>query len=256
MSRNKSYLAFGKLEFPTKYPTRFAHFPYIEQKLNLLVAASSQTMNILDVGCGPGHLAAFYGPPKEVKLYGLELWEYQLKQAATRNGYSLLCQANLIDDLPFKDNAFDVVICGEVLMYLPNKKHMLSEFHRVLRPGGNVFIYDPITWFPRISSAFRTMIRKFHQEKKAIAWDGQTDWKAAERPVRVTFHSPRTIVRNVSALFDITDQVGFRLFRNRISCMKRLENYRPYFRLITWLAGRFPYLATDLLIVGRKKPSN
>lgn len=212
-------------------------------------------MAVLDVGCGPGHLAAFYKSPKNVKLYGLELWDHQLKQAAAGNGYSLLCQANLLDDLPFTDGSFEAVVCGEVLMYLPNKGRMLSEFHRVLQPGGSVFIYDPITWFPRISSALRTLARKFHQEKKAIAWGGQTDWKDAERPARVTFHSPRTLVEEVSTLFDITDKKGFRLFRNRIGCMKRLENYRTYFNVITRLAGRFPYLATDLLIVGRRKQS-
>jgi SAM-dependent methyltransferase len=256
LSRSKSYLAFSKLEFPIKYPTRFAHFPYIEQKLNRLAAAPSRSMTVLDVGCGPGHLAAFYQPSQEVKLYGVELWDYQLKQAAARNRYSLLCQANLIAGLPFRDDSFDAVVCGEVLMYLPDKGYMLSELHRVLRSGGNVFIYDPITWFPGISSAFRILVRKFHREKKAITWDGRSNWKNAERPARVTFHSPRTLVGEISAFFDITDQKGFRLFRNRISWMKRLENYRPYFRFITGLAGRFPYLATDLLIVGRKKRSS
>ena len=46
---------------------------------------------------------------------------------------------------------------------------------------------------------------------------------------------------------------GFRIFRNRIRVMTRLENYHWYFRLTSFLTRRFPYLASDLMVVARRK---
>jgi SAM-dependent methyltransferase len=48
------------------------------------------------------------------------------------------------DPFPFDDDAFDVVLCMEVLEHLAySPSHMLAEAHRVLRPGGLFFLTVP-----------------------------------------------------------------------------------------------------------------
>ncbi len=48
------------------------------------------------------------------------------------------------DPFPFDDDSFDVVLCMEVLEHLGySPSHMLSESHRVLSPGGLLFITVP-----------------------------------------------------------------------------------------------------------------
>ncbi|MFP4459969.1 MAG: class I SAM-dependent methyltransferase [Candidatus Zixiibacteriota bacterium] len=45
--------------------------------------------------------------------------------------------------LPFDDDTFDYILCSEVLEHVPNRADMISEYARVLKPGGHVIITTP-----------------------------------------------------------------------------------------------------------------
>lgn len=47
-------------------------------------------------------------------------------------------------DLPFETNSFDLICCFGVLHHIPNVSHVLSEFSRVLKPGGHLLLREPI----------------------------------------------------------------------------------------------------------------
>jgi arsenite methyltransferase len=50
---------------------------------------------------------------------------------------------------PIPDGSVDVVTTRSVLIYVPAKDAAFREFHRVLRPGGRVSIFEPINnYFP------------------------------------------------------------------------------------------------------------
>lgn len=49
--------------------------------------------------------------------------------------------------LPFEDNTFDCIVTSEVLEHIQNDVVAISEFHRVLKPGGTLAATVP-TWFP------------------------------------------------------------------------------------------------------------
>jgi ubiquinone/menaquinone biosynthesis C-methylase UbiE len=254
MRNKKTVFAFGKIKDTVKYRLKYAHFPYLAKALLRERAALSQGLSILDVGCGPGNIAAFCGLPAGSKWFGIDLWDHQLRQAAEKNVYDSLLQVNLLHGLPFRDESMDVVICNEVLMYLPNSREVLAEFHRILRPRGKVFIYNPISWFPRLMARLKGWIRTIHQESNSIAFDRQTNWKNADRPSRITYYSFKELIEEITAAdFETSHVTGFRLFRNRIRFMTRLENYRWYFRLTRFLAGRWPQLASDLMVAAARK---
>lgn len=46
-------------------------------------------------------------------------------------------------DLPFEDESFDFAICVHVLEHIPDDRRALSEFFRVLRPGGQAIFQVP-----------------------------------------------------------------------------------------------------------------
>lgn len=48
--------------------------------------------------------------------------------------------------LPFAAEAFDGIICTEVLEHVPEPEQALREMARVLRPGGQVYVTVPMTW--------------------------------------------------------------------------------------------------------------
>jgi SAM-dependent methyltransferase len=49
-----------------------------------------------------------------------------------------------ITDVPFKDDAFDLIVCVHVLEHVPDDRRAMREMVRVLRPGGMALLLVPI----------------------------------------------------------------------------------------------------------------
>jgi SAM-dependent methyltransferase len=47
------------------------------------------------------------------------------------------------EQLPLKENEFDVVLCTQVLEYVPELRQVIAEIHRVLKPGGTLLLSVP-----------------------------------------------------------------------------------------------------------------
>lgn len=108
--------------------------------------------HLLDAGCGTGsYLHALAG--QFHRLTGLELNKGMLARATQKLGkykQVALFQGS-IEDLPFPDNLFDVVIVNQVIQHLdqvsgeprptwPVLTSALTEVHRSLKPGGALVI--------------------------------------------------------------------------------------------------------------------
>lgn len=48
-----------------------------------------------------------------------------------------------ICDLPFSDDAFDLIICNHVLEHIPNDTRAMKELYRILKPGGKAILQVP-----------------------------------------------------------------------------------------------------------------
>jgi demethylmenaquinone methyltransferase/2-methoxy-6-polyprenyl-1,4-benzoquinol methylase len=53
---------------------------------------------------------------------------------------SLSC--GIFENIPFKDNSFDIVMCGYSLRDAINLETAISEIHRILKKGGRFIIVD------------------------------------------------------------------------------------------------------------------
>ena len=49
-------------------------------------------------------------------------------------------------DLPVPDDEYDAVLCTQVLEHVPNPGEVVRELHRVLRPGGRLYMTMPLAW--------------------------------------------------------------------------------------------------------------
>jgi SAM-dependent methyltransferase len=105
----------------------------------LLEAAGVQSgTRLLDVACGPGHLAAG-AAAKGAKAVGVDAAEGMV--AVARAGYAEIeFLRGDAERLPFGDASFDAVVAGFVVNHLPCPERALAEFARVVRPGGRVAV--------------------------------------------------------------------------------------------------------------------
>ena len=235
------------------FPLKFAHFPYIARLVSGETVPPARRLAVLDVACGPGTLVNHCTVPLRSDLYGLDLWPHQLRQAAAKGHYAGLVQANLVDGIPFRKESFDIIVCGEILMYLPNAQEILEACHALLRPDGTLLLYNPISQFPRLIGNLKKLWRKIHQEKATIALDRQQDWRSSTRACRVTYYKLSSLIEQVNKTgFSVENIAAFRLSLNRIRALNRLEDCGWYRCATEYLTRRYPHLATDILIEARK----
>jgi len=90
---------------------------------------------VLELGCGPGIVAALY--PKGTDVVGLDFSSSMLKRARKRVGKLVLGDSLR---LPFRSLTFEVVTCFFMASDYASKECILSEAFRVLEKRG-VFLY-------------------------------------------------------------------------------------------------------------------
>ncbi len=99
---------------------------------------------ILDYGCGYGRTCAFLKDHGYTDVTGVDI-SYEMIQRGKRmhDGLHLLHLEN--SSLPFADNHFSACTLLAVLTCVPTdagQKQILAELHRVLQPGGIVYLSD------------------------------------------------------------------------------------------------------------------
>jgi SAM-dependent methyltransferase len=101
------------------------------------------SLRILDAGCGTGFNLGYYAKADGHDVYGLDLADAALKHVRKR-GFHKAAQGS-IAEIPFKSETFDLVFSFEVVTQTPYEMHdsELREMHRVLKPGGHLFIRVP-----------------------------------------------------------------------------------------------------------------
>lgn len=91
-------------------------------------------MDVLDVCCGPGVLAAAV-VERGGRAVGLDFATAAVSLAQTLVPRARIQQGDA-QSLPFPAASFDAVLCGYGLMHIPQPDVALREILRVLRPGG------------------------------------------------------------------------------------------------------------------------
>jgi tocopherol O-methyltransferase len=110
-----------------------------------------QPTQILDVGCGIGGSALYLAERYKAAVTGITLSPVQAKRATERAeaaGITSMAQFQVADalNMPFPDQAFDLVWSLESGEHMPDKVKFLQECDRVLKPRGTFIM---ATWCHR-----------------------------------------------------------------------------------------------------------
>ena len=107
-------------------------------------------MHILDIGCGVGRSACRLAKKIGCKVTGVDFSARMVAWAnerARKEKLTRLVEFRQADAqyLPFEDEMFDAVIVESVMVFVPDRQKAMSEFLRVVKPGGYIGLNES-TW--------------------------------------------------------------------------------------------------------------
>ncbi len=100
----------------------------------------SESMDVLDFGCGNGALAKIISPSVR-SIEGLEVNDYPRSLAETKNNLKVYSS---IQELSISGKTFDAIISNHVLEHIPNPIETLAQLRGLLRPNGIFVTMLPI----------------------------------------------------------------------------------------------------------------
>ncbi len=103
--------------------------------------AAEQGQSILIAGCGSGHEAAWIQQRFQARVEAVDIDDFVPDQLRGRP--NLNYQIAGVCDLPFESNHFDLIFYHHVIEHVDRPRESLTELHRVLKPGGWLFIGTP-----------------------------------------------------------------------------------------------------------------
>jgi dolichol-phosphate mannosyltransferase len=104
------------------------------RRYKLITTMARGAQRVLDVGCGSSRIIG------SGRMVALDIVLAKLRYAR-RYGNPVVHGS--IFELPFKDGAFDCVICSEVVEHVAADERVFSELERVLEPGGRLILGTP-----------------------------------------------------------------------------------------------------------------
>jgi SAM-dependent methyltransferase len=136
------------------------HFEKLHHLLRLVDFDAWRGRDVLDVGCGAGVEvvrfaragARVVGVDTSAQAVGLT--RTNVEQQGLRAGLVVADG----EQLPFPDASFDYVFAHGVVQYAASDRQVVTECHRVLRPGGTALfqVYNRISWLNLLSKVMKT----------------------------------------------------------------------------------------------------
>lgn len=111
-------------------------------------AAVTHDSHVLEVGSGSGGPAVYLAEQRGCRVTGVDVNEHGVRNGerlATARGFSARVTFRLVDasqPLPFAPGTFDAILSNDAMCHIANRLAVLSDWHRVLRPGGRMLFTD------------------------------------------------------------------------------------------------------------------
>ena len=134
-----------KIAYCEMFDNELTHGWYLGTR-NLLVSILKKYLptnaKILDAGCGTGGTIVYLKKTGFSNIFGIDNSKLAISFCRQRKLTNI--KSATVNHLPFKDQSFDAVICLDVLYHQGVNQHKtISEFSRVLKKGGLLYIQEP-----------------------------------------------------------------------------------------------------------------
>ena len=231
-------------EYLTKYDETFKWFPIFEPIVQDLFLEEAECL--VDHGTGPGWITLELAQrmPQNSKVYGCDISQQLLKLAELHGQEMGLSEkvnwCHITDGkIPLPDGDADRIFSKNTMAYVPSIDEVLTEFRRVLKPGGIVRIIENDWDLFAVEPCDQEMFKSFMEHAKNIWCDPQAGRHLYGAARRAGFKDVQVsvlpIVDTMGFTFDIplksnleiAEQSGFpseKADRFIMDCQKALAN--------------------------------
>ena len=122
-----------------------------EKSLKMLFTEADplEKMKILEPGCGTGRLTRILSDRagSEGLVVALDISSNMVSAARKKLAGRENVQIHLaaVEDLKFRDNSFDIIICHQVFPHFEDKRKVLELMQKILKKGGKLIIHHFIS---------------------------------------------------------------------------------------------------------------
>ena len=177
-----------------------------------------QDAPVLDIGCGPGSLAALAAKElPQARFLSTDITWGFLEIAANSGNADVLAQVSA-SDLPFKDESFSAVVSAFVLRNLPDLKRFYRECHRTLKKDGIICMLDLTTPPFKPISFFHSLYMKMALPLGAKIYGSKTEaYEYLDRSIK-NCYTP-------DEMNNILAECGFKVLHTDRKCMGTVTIY-------------------------------
>lgn len=204
--------------------------------------AAPESLMVLDLGCGPGFFEIILSR-SGCSVHAVDSSAQMIEQARANvslSGNPALVEFHCCDvaELPFDASVFDVVVSRNVTWLMPDPLKAYSEWHRVLKPGGKMLVFDA-NWYSYLVDDQINQVRLGDQDDSSIlAWSEQS-FATSEQERRceaLALRLPLTYERRPEWDESVLPSLGF----DEVRADKRFSE-------LVWTKGEQSYYGTSPL---------
>lgn len=127
---------------------------------------------VLDLGSGYGGTARYLAQTYGCDIVGLNLSQVENEQHRKKNKemdihHIIEVVDGNFENVPYPEESFDVVWSQDAILHSPNRRQVIQEAFRVLKPGGELIFTDPMQTEDAYDEFIEPILKRIHLDSLA-----------------------------------------------------------------------------------------
>ena len=231
---------------PERYSLRQARYDALAEDIDAwagIAARQQRRLSVIDIGCSSGLLYRHLEPRANFPAIDFHATDVAPALVYRVERYASYRIEDLMQGCPgAPSNAYDVVVCEQVLEHLPKLDLAIATLARIAKPGGRVCIGVPIFAppAPALRNLWIAASLKMRPDKSWTHIQTFSQWSFLRR------------IREHSNL-QLREVRGFRIISGGV--LRGLENYRWWWRLNRRIGRLIPWACIEVQAIFDKPPA-